>query len=113
MILPLVSAPTVKELARVLAYPKFRLSAADREELLADYLPYAEVVRTEGIVPERSPLPRCRDPLDDMFLELAQAGHADALVTGDKDLLVSKDPGEQRTGFLILTPTEALQHWGH
>jgi putative PIN family toxin of toxin-antitoxin system len=30
----------------------------------------------------------CRDPHDDMFLELAVSGQADALVTGDADLLV-------------------------
>jgi putative PIN family toxin of toxin-antitoxin system len=29
----------------------------------------------------------CRDPTDDKFLELAVAGHADLIVTGDGDLL--------------------------
>lgn len=32
--LPLVSKATVQELLRVLAYPKFRLTAAERNELL-------------------------------------------------------------------------------
>ena len=32
---PLLCTPTVEELLRVLAYPKFRLAPADREELLA------------------------------------------------------------------------------
>ena len=70
---------------RVLCYPKFKLSAADREELLADYLPHCRSVR----IPTRLPkLPQCRDPHDQMFIELAAAGKADFLVTGDKDLLV-------------------------
>ena len=30
----------------------------------------------------------CRDPNDDMFLETALLGQADAIITGDKDLLV-------------------------
>ena len=41
---PLLSRDTARELIRVLAYPKFRLSLADRNELLADVVPYCEVV---------------------------------------------------------------------
>ena len=33
-------------------------------------------------------VPECRDPRDRPFLELAAAAQADALVTGDSDLLV-------------------------
>ena len=81
---PLVSQATASELIRVLAYPKFKLSADDREHLLADYLPYCRSVR----IPARLPrLPVCRDPADQMFIELAAVGRADFLVTGDKDLL--------------------------
>ncbi len=82
--LPLVSTATARELVRVLSYPKFRLEAQEQQELLADYLPYAEVVR----IPEPPPsVPVCRDPFDLPFLHLAAAGRADALVTGDADLL--------------------------
>ena len=81
---PLASTATAHELVRVLAYPKFGLSAAEQEELLADYLPWAHVVK----VPEPPPaVPRCRDPSDVMFLHLAVAGKARALVSGDRDLL--------------------------
>ena len=80
---PLVSTATAQELVRVLAYPKFRLSAGDREELLADYLPYTTTVR----IPDPPPsVPECRDPFDVMFLELAVVGKAKVLVTGDHDL---------------------------
>lgn len=82
--LPLVSTATASELVRVLAYPKFRLDAEEQQELLADYLPYAEVVR----IPEPPPpVPACRDHFDMPFLLLAAAGKANALVTGDSDLL--------------------------
>ena len=83
-IVPLVSATTVGELIRVLAYPKFRLDAQDREQLLGDYLPYCESVRASDPPP---PVPACRDPFDTPFLELALAGGADGLITGDRDLL--------------------------
>jgi predicted nucleic acid-binding protein len=48
-----------------------------------------------------------------MFLELAQAGAALDLVTGDKDLLDLNEPSLHRMGFLIITPAEALKRWGH
>ena len=83
--LPLVSQATASELIRVLAYPKFRLSAADREELLADYLPHCRSVRIPARLPK---LPTCRDANDQMFIELAAVGKADLLVTGDQDVLV-------------------------
>ena len=82
-ILPLASRETASELIRVLGYPKFSLTRDEREDLLADYLPYCEPV----VVEEPLTLPDCRDPFDRPFLALAVAGEADALVTGDADLL--------------------------
>lgn len=97
---PLVSAPTAQELVRVLAYPKFRLSKSDQEELLADYLPHAQAVR----IPQPPPtVPECRDVLDVPFLHLAVAGKAQVLVSGDKDLLVLSGEFEQASGCLIVT----------
>lgn len=83
-LLPLVSTATAQELMRVLAYPKFKLDAQEQQELLADYLPWAEVVT----VPEPPPrVPDCRDRHDLPFLHLAAAGRAEFIVTGDADLL--------------------------
>ncbi len=84
-LLPLVSQATASELIRTLAYPKFKLAAHEQEELLADYLPFCESVRVPAPPPATPP---CRDAFDVPFLELALAGKADALLTGDKDLLV-------------------------
>jgi putative PIN family toxin of toxin-antitoxin system len=81
--LPLVSRVTAAELLRVLAYPKFKLGAGEQEELLADYLPFCETVT----IPDPPPrTPTCRDAHDLPFLELAIAGDAAWLVTGDADL---------------------------
>lgn len=88
---PLASNATAQELILALGYPKFGLTAAEREDLLADYLPWVQAVR----IPEPPPaVPRCRDPADVPFLQLAVAGRARALVTGDRDLLaLNGSPG--------------------
>ena len=81
---PLASRETTAELIRVLTYPKFALNAEDQRDLLDDYLPYCQTVD----VPVPPPaIPECRDPFDRPFLELALVGRADALVTGDSDIL--------------------------
>jgi putative PIN family toxin of toxin-antitoxin system len=100
---PLVSRDTVDELIRILEYRKFRLETQRRNELLADYLPYCEIVaviRTCSVV--------CRDTKDQMFLNLAQSGKADALVSGDRDLRVLAG----RTKFLIESPEEYRRRVG-
>lgn len=80
----LVSRATAAELIRVLAYPKFKLTPDEQQELLADYLPWCTTVRVPNPPPE---IPECRDPFDLPFLHLAVAGKADYLVSGDQDLL--------------------------
>lgn len=81
---PLVSKTTAAELIRVLQYPKFKLSAGDQQELLADFLPYCQTI----VIPEPPPVtPECRDQFDVPFLQLALAGEAHALITGNQDLL--------------------------
>jgi len=96
-VVPLVSAETVAELVRVLAYPKLKLSEEDTMDLLAHYMEHAEAVREAGASIR---VPECRDPDDRKFLQLAYAAKADALVTGDADLLAVA--GKSR--IPILTP---------
>jgi uncharacterized protein len=83
---PIVCRETVAELLRVLAHPKFRLNTSERDILLADYLPFVEIVRLPNPLPD---LPAaCRDRNDAVFLHLAIAGRADMLINGDADLAV-------------------------
>ena len=84
---PLASQETASELIRVLTYPKFQLTDIEREDLLAEYLPWCESITVPGDIV----VPKVRDPDDRMFLRLALAGQADALVTGDQDLLSLTD----------------------
>jgi putative PIN family toxin of toxin-antitoxin system len=79
----LTSRDTVKELLRVLAYPKFKLTRVEQETLLADFLPYVETVMIDTTP---NCLPNIRDANDIIFLVLAVVSRADALVSGDGDI---------------------------
>jgi putative PIN family toxin of toxin-antitoxin system len=94
---PLLSRTTAAELARILAYPKFRLSAIEQLEALSEYIPFCEEVEVVQSCPVL-----CRDHKDQPLLDLAQSGKADLLVTGDKDLLALAG----QTEFVIETPEE-------
>jgi len=85
----LASHDTVRELLRVLAYPKFKLTRDEQETLLADFLPYAETVKVDT-TPDG--LPGIRDADDIIFLVLAAVSRADALVSGDGDIQAVRDP---------------------
>ena len=85
---PLVSKATTTELIRVLAYPKFKLTPTEQEDLLSDYILFCEAVAMPDLLPA---IPECRDPFDVPFLLLAVVSEADYLVTGDHDLLSLKD----------------------
>ena len=99
---PLVSRDTAAELIRVLAYPKFKLTADEQHDLLADYLPWTETFH----IPDPPPrTPPCRDPHDLPFLQLALAARADALITGDADLLALAP----LRGLAIITPAQAIE----
>lgn len=78
---------------------KAKLSQSEAEEVI-------DAVRADAEMVEAQPLaaPVCRDEDDDWILATAIAARADAIVTGDKDLLVLK-PHE---GILILTPRAVL-----
>jgi uncharacterized protein len=62
------------------------------------------LLRGEPVSPTRE-IHKCRDPKDDKFLELAVAGRAAVLVSGDADLQ-SLDPFE---GVRILSPAVFLE----
>jgi len=99
---PLATPAIIKEYARVLGYPKFRLTSREAEEIMKeDVLPFFEAVPPSG-----TPLPHSpRDPSDAEFLRTAISGKADALVSGDKDLLSFSG----RYSFLIECPTVFLR----
>jgi predicted nucleic acid-binding protein len=46
----------------------------------------------------------CRDPADDYLVALAYSANADAVVTGDRDLLSLAEPG-----LSVITPRELVE----
>jgi uncharacterized protein len=93
---PLVSDETLAELAEVLSRPRF-----DRWITLPERQRFMQLL---GGVVRKVPITHrvqaCRDPKDDKFLHVALNGGAEAIVTGDRDLLVL-DPFH---GVRILAP---------
>jgi len=85
--IPLLSRDTATELLAVLKYPKFKLDSVEQQALLAEFLPYAETVRVGSNTPN---LPELSDPDDVKFLALAIEGKADALISGDDDILAAR-----------------------
>jgi putative PIN family toxin of toxin-antitoxin system len=88
LVTPLVSQASAEELLRVLGYPKFGLSADKIERIASRYLSFAERVEKVTTTPN---IPLCRDNDDQKFIDLAIAGHADVLVSGDADLHALRD----------------------
>lgn len=116
------SAATLDELQRVLAYPEFDLDAARQAALFARYRALSETAQTvEGCagLPHKGPpihyglkpvwnrMPRCSDPDDQKFIELAAAVGAQGLVS--KDRAVLKLRRRCAPQFLIMCPDEAVR----
>ena len=79
----LASRDTLQELASILHRPKLA-AYVSRPETTMFLTEFARAVEPVAI---GEPVALCRDPRDDKFLELAVAGRADFLLTGDADLL--------------------------
>jgi len=99
----LIDAACEEELERVLARPFRRavLDAAAQAERLAECRRAAR--RMDAAAARAGCLPRCRDPHDQKFLELALSGGADYLVTKDRALL---ELARRGVPFRIVTPGE-------
>jgi uncharacterized protein len=98
----LVTSPLLlREIAIVLARPRLQkyLSAEEAARFLSDL-----AAQTTLLVDPKGPPPAvCRDPRDDYLVALATAGRAEAIVTGDLDLLAI-DPDQ--LSFEVLTPRQ-------
>jgi len=96
----LKSATTAQQLLDVLRRPHIEpATIPSLREGLARMLAAAELVT----IAER--IAACRDPIDDKFLQLAVNGHADLIVSPDRDLL-APNPFRQ---IPIVTPAAFVQ----
>ena len=98
-----VSSATMRELETVIYRSKFdRFFAADVDERAS----FLEVFSQGTVaVAVTCTVTDCRDPKDNMFLELALSAKADYLVTGDKRDLLSMSP---YNGISIVSAAEFL-----
>ena len=98
----LISDALVLELRNVLARPRFDsyITRAERIAFLQAFIRESELISITETVRQ------CRDPKDDMVLELAVNGRARFIITGDDDLLVLSPFRE----IEIVTPAEFLHH---
>ena len=80
----LASVRMLEELSDVLERDKFDryISLKDREDFLILLIDQVTLIEPETSIDV------CRDPKDNMILELAVSGNADFILTGDRDLLV-------------------------
>jgi uncharacterized protein len=80
----LISQQEIDELTLVLKRPKFQkyINEEQIETLIS------LILRRSIIIEVSSQIALSRDPKDDYLLALSVDGHADYLITGDKDLLV-------------------------
>jgi predicted nucleic acid-binding protein len=97
-----LDAPCEAELERVLGYPIARRVAARELQVtrLAEARRMARRPERELEEGERASLPRCSDPDDQKFLELALAARAGVLLTRDRALLQLA----RRVPFAIIPP---------
>ena len=97
----LFSDDTLEELIDVLGRPKFSKYISD--ETINDYIRLLDSFSI--YVKPSQKVTACRDPKDNMILELAVAGKADFIITGDQDLLELNPFRNIR----IVTPAEFLE----
>lgn len=97
----LFSQPTFAELNEVLQRKKFDryLTREERQEVLG------AILRDALVCEIAEEIKVCRDKKDNKFLEIAVAGSAKYLVTGDQDLLAL----HPFRGIPILTPAAFLE----
>lgn len=98
----LLSRATLDELVDVLHRPRLRVKYSLTDSGLRAVIRLI-VLRSELVRPNER-VAVCRDPKDDMFLEVAAAGNADVIVSGDEDLLIL-DP---YAGIPIVSPGRFL-----
>ncbi len=95
----------------VLAYPKLGLDDARRAQAAAEFDALIALESDAAASPSPIPLPVCRDPDDQKFLEVAASCGADVLITKDKALLKLARRMKELPLFRVLTPEQWTAEW--
>lgn len=99
------SLPVAEELKRVMRRPKFAVHGVaeqDVEDVLELLTPYVPPIEIDAPI---------RDPDDAPFVAAAVMGHAEAIITGDRDFLDDADLRAwlAERGIEVLTPAQAIE----
>jgi len=97
-----------EEWRRVLAYPQLALEQAAQLAALAEYDRWIRCPADAWAMPAQVRLPRCADPDDQKFLELALAAGAGWLLSKDKEVLRLGRRTLRDGLFAIVTPAQWL-----
>lgn len=93
------------EWQRVLAYPQLGLDSQTQAQALQAYDALVQVLpEAERRPPPQTALPRCADPDDQKFLELAYAADASCLLSRDHALTMLGRRSARAGLFEIMTP---------
>lgn len=95
-----------EEWLRVLHYPSVPIRPEQRAELRERFDAAMLTLPGPTAPADLPPLPTCRDPDDQKFLELAQASGAQWLISKDRDLLKLARRTRKAGLFLILKPEQ-------
>lgn len=101
LIVALVDTACRAEWQRVLDYPALALTTGRRAAIDAEF---ERLVHRVDATALPHPLPRCKDPDDQKFLELALAANAQWLVTRDRALLALARRTSREGWFEIVEP---------
>ena len=96
----IISEQTLDELKVTLSKPKLKKYLSVKDKLSFIYKFEVQVI----MVSIKHKISLCRDPKDNMYLELALSGNAEYIITGDNDLL-QLNPFKN---IPIITPKEFL-----
>lgn len=113
-VIAVTDAACREEWQRILDYPKLALSPQLRASCLREYDRWLSPFAGGGVAETDPPrLPRCADPDDQKFLELARAAGARWLLSRDHALVVLGRRTARAGLFEIMTPRAwvALEAW--
>ena len=97
----IISPAQIAEINEVIHRPRFNFSSSDIKAML-DWIN----IEATLVTPVDTKIKISRDPKDDFLIHAAIAGDADAIVTGDKDILAL---GASYEGIALLSPADFLR----
>lgn len=102
-----ISESLLRELEMTLKRDKFKKQLEKRKYTVKDFMLITEELTTKCSTISLK-VPQLRDSKDNHILATAVSANADALITGDRDLLVL----ETFSGIVIINPGDFLNNYG-